>query len=354
MNKVFEKVRKYLLYGGLTKETYSCIRDRISEENRRSTNVFTLLGALAFLITGLLTSFTKQGASIAVYYSGVGIFILMFVINFFLGKKHPIISDACAIIFSVLILALGVYIAYSQSNERTTMLLPLFGLVSLVFCYRPIYLVIILTISEIVYLVIMKGVQTPELYMVDMANTLIFSIIGLIGGLYTLSFKHKKHEADYEKQVLLEKDVLTGLYNRYSWQKALERIEKEKTPVTICSIDVNGLKKINDTLGHYAGDELIIGASKCIQDVFGECGDIYRIGGDEFCVLIYKECDRKRILSKLEARTKYWEGKQSSDLSLSCGMAKVDFENSTIEEAVHMADLEMYKNKQNYYEKFDK
>jgi len=350
MGRITKKVSNFLIYGGLTSTTYHSIRGRISEENKRSTNVFTLLGALAFLITGLTTTITTQGAPVWVYYTGVCVFVIMFLLNIFLSKKFPNISDAFAIIFSVLLLGLGVYIAYGQMNERTTMLLPLFGLVSLVFCYRPIYLLIILTASEVSYLIIMRG-QAHDLYIVNMVNTLIFSIVGLIGGLYTLSFKHKKHEADFQKQTLLEKDVLTGLYNRFSWTKAFEKIEKERRNVTICSLDVNGLKKVNDKYGHSAGDELIIGAAKCIQDVFGMYGEIYRIGGDEFSVIIYQEHNEEKLRRNLIARTTYWEGKRSSELSISLGMAKLDFEdNLSIDAVIHRADLEMYKDKQRYYE----
>lgn len=352
MSKFTKQIHSFLCFGGLNRETYYEIRDRISEENKRSTNIFTLLGALAFLITGLSTSFAKTGASVTVYYTGAGIMVLMFLLNFLLSKKIPKISDFFAVVFSVLILGFGIGIAYSQPNERTTMLLPLFGLVSLVFCYRPIYLIIILPVSEIVYLLLMKGLQTPELYLVNLVNTLIFTIVGLLGGLYTLAFKHKKHEADHKNQTLLEKDVLTGLYNRYSWSKAFEKIEKDKLNVTICSIDVNGLKKINDSKGHLAGDELINGAAICIKDVFENYGEIYRIGGDEFSVIIYKDYDEAKLRKNLDARTKYWEGKKCSDLTVSLGMAKLDYsKGNTIEETIHLADLEMYKAKQEYYEK---
>jgi len=352
MSKYRKVISNFLFYGGLNHDVYHSIRGRISEENRRSTNIFTLLGALAFLITGLSTSITNAGAPVVVYYSGVGVFVLMFLLNFFLGKKYLIISDIFAILFSIIILGLGIYIAYGQSQDRTTMLLPLFGLVSLVFCYRPIYLVVILTLSEVIYLIIMKGVQTQELYFVNMVNTLIFSIIGVIGGLYTLSFKHRKHEADFEKQSLLEKDTLTGLLNRYSWTKACEKITKETKPVTLCSLDVNDLKLINDTKGHIAGDELIIGAGNCIKDVFGQYGEIYRIGGDEFCVIIDKEHNKDRLRKNLDARTRYWEGKYSSDLTISLGMSDLTFEdNQTLESAIHLADIEMYKEKQKYHEK---
>ena len=51
------------------------------------------------------------------------------------------------------------------------------------------------------------------------------------------------------------------------------------------SVDINGLKTVNDTLGHEAGDELICGAARCIEATLGTWGKCYRTGGDEFIVL---------------------------------------------------------------------
>lgn len=200
----------------------------------------------------------------------------------------------------------------------------------------------------------MKNVQTNELFMIDLINTIIFSSIGLVGGLYVLAFKHKKHKADYENQVLLERDVLTGLLNRYSWNKEFEKIEKDKSVVTICSLDVNGLKKTNDSKGHLAGDELIIGAATCIKDVFDEYGNVYRIGGDEFSVLIYKDVDMESLCDKLNKKTESWKGKMCDELSVSLGVAKLDNQNITsINKALHLADQHMYSEKKKYHMEHD-
>lgn len=51
-------------------------------------------------------------------------------------------------------------------------------------------------------------------------------------------------------------------------------------------MDLNGLKHINDHFGHSAGDELIIGAARCIERAFAGYGECYRIGGDEFCAIL--------------------------------------------------------------------
>lgn len=53
------------------------------------------------------------------------------------------------------------------------------------------------------------------------------------------------------------------------------------------SIDVNGLKIVNDEIGHAAGDELIKGAAKCMKEVIGSYGKVYRTGGDEFVSIFF-------------------------------------------------------------------
>ena len=57
----------------------------------------------------------------------------------------------------------------------------------------------------------------------------------------------------------------------------------------VASIDLNGLKRINDQMGHHVGDQAIYTAARCIQIAFDRAGDCYRIGGDEFAVILTGE-----------------------------------------------------------------
>lgn len=344
------KLKSLFIYGGIDKETYSNIRHRISDENKRSVNIFGTLAGLAFIFTGLSAIVGKQIVWLPIYFIGAGILFFVILLNILLHKKFPKISDVFAVLFSLILLTLGIFIAYTQSDDRTTMLLPLFTLVSLVFCYRPIYMVTILVVEEVAYLIVMKTVQTPDLFYVDMVNTLIFSIIGIIGGLYTLRMKHKRYAAEYQNIVLLEKDILTGLYNRYSWEAAIKKIEEDQKPVLLCSFDVNGLKKTNDSKGHLAGDELIIGAANCIQEVFGKYGVCYRIGGDEFSAIIYKEVSEDLLREAFQHKTSTWKGKKSDELSVAFAMVKLDHDYAeNMQKVIHSVDLLMYKEKQKYH-----
>lgn len=96
-------------------------------------------------------------------------------------------------------------------------------------------------------------------------------------------------DAGQELQIyeeLATKDMLTKLYNRNAydeWIKVNRRPKKAKIVV----FDLNNLKQCNDTMGHAAGDAYIQNAAGIILHVFGNCGNCYRIGGDEFCVVIY-------------------------------------------------------------------
>ncbi len=82
-------------------------------------------------------------------------------------------------------------------------------------------------------------------------------------------------------------DSLTGLYNRSSFDEKLNKYNQEKyLPLGIIMGDVNGLKLVNDTLGHLEGDKLIKSISNVLRDVCSNRGSVFRWGGDEFMILL--------------------------------------------------------------------
>lgn len=148
-------------------------------------------------------------------------------------------------------------------------------------------------------------------------------------------------------------DELTRLFNRRSYEEDLsgyvgKELEKD---FVILSADVNGLKKVNDTIGHVAGDELIKGAADCLLLAVGNKGKVYRIGGDEFAAILHTE-DPETVCRDIEAQIENWHGKYSDKLSVSIGYVSYA-ENSGLD--VHdlekKADDEMYQAKARYYQK---
>ena len=96
-------------------------------------------------------------------------------------------------------------------------------------------------------------------------------------------------EAQEQLSVLASRDALTGLENRRSIEAQLEARLKRGTPLSAIYIDLNGFKKINDTYGHEAGDELLRQVGKRLRMAFRSGDAIGRWGGDEFVALVDSE-----------------------------------------------------------------
>ena len=165
--------------------------------------------------------------------------------------------------------------------------------------------------------------------------------------------EEKKNEEIRVKKSLV--DELTGLYNRRAYEEDILEYSASSTRENLvyASIDVNGLKVVNDEIGHAAGDELIKGAADCMTKAFGSYGKVYRTGGDEFVSIFFaSEGQLKAIEADLDSVTEKWTGEQVTSLSLSVGyVTKQECANETILDIAKIADKRMYQAKAAYYSK---
>jgi diguanylate cyclase (GGDEF)-like protein len=162
-----------------------------------------------------------------------------------------------------------------------------------------------------------------------------------------------------EQQRQIDTDALTGLLNRNAFSRALKEMDAAgHLPETLVAftIDINDLKGVNDRMGHDAGDELICGAAHCIQEVFGDAGQCYRTGGDEFIALAHMTQEAAEdALLRLERASKGWQGGRVRNMTLAAGYAHAaDNDDLSAEKLVHEADLAMYASKAAYYQSVGK
>ena len=144
-------------------------------------------------------------------------------------------------------------------------------------------------------------------------------------------------------------DIMTGLQSRYAYTvfEARQKIGLPSNNLHLVFLDIDKLKETNDTLGHAAGDEMIVAASKCIKDAFGDVAECFRMGGDEFLVAMTAETEavRERIalFDRLISR---WSGRYVNSLTISYGVAAAnEYPGMNFEELLKTADNKMYRHK---------
>ncbi len=144
-------------------------------------------------------------------------------------------------------------------------------------------------------------------------------------------------------------DDLTGLNNRNCFNTVVKSLAEEHPGfVGIAFIDINGLKEANDTFGHAFGDELIIKCANLCKTVFAS--DVYRIGGDEFVILLDKEGE-SAFKTKLNMLEDLFD--QEEQLIVSIGSA-VSVCRHDLQAKLEEADQRMYVAKQEYYKSINK
>ncbi len=145
-------------------------------------------------------------------------------------------------------------------------------------------------------------------------------------------------------------DKLTGLYNRRFFEEELERLDtKRQLPLSIIMADINGLKIINDSLGHKKGDELIVKAANILKKVIRDEDILARWGGDEYALVLPKTSNQEtqRVIERICKKTSKTKEDQLI-VSLGIGSATKTTKDQDIEEIIKQADKVMYKNKSSH------
>lgn len=161
---------------------------------------------------------------------------------------------------------------------------------------------------------------------------------------------------EYERKLvdskLAEFDSLTGLANRHQMDRHIEgRVTANKAngrPCALLMLDLDKFKRVNDTLGHQAGDTLLIEVGERLRSIVGKQGQIGRLGGDEFQVMIPDEDDREKLgaiadkIIQILSQPYALEDDKRAIIGASVGIAVAPFDGQTKEEIVASADLALY------------
>lgn len=187
----------------------------------------------------------------------------------------------------------------------------------------------------------------------------VYLSIAAIGILFMVLRLSKVKKKNKEQSVMISSisemsniDKMTGCFNRKAYDEDISEIRMDSQFIYV-SMDVNGLKIINDRQGHAAGDELICVAASCMKTRFDRYGKVYRMGGDEFAAILFVKREQfEWIRRQFDGDIKYWSCNRIKELSISYGyVSSSECQWDSMKEISDVADIRMYEEKAMYYKK---
>lgn len=209
------------------------------------------------------------------------------------------------------------------------------------------YGTILLAISFIVNL---TGYYTGRI-MIELLGQTGFLLFVLLIGIAAAKEVFVVFEAGKKAEIyrtLAIQDVLTGMYNRNAYIEEINKLQ-DPSDTMIVTFELNNLKQCNDHKGHMYGDKYLIAAAQILENVFAHFGSCYRIGGDEFCVILknIKNCNILDMIQNMKSQEEqYNKSSKEIFMQIACGYAIFDASlDSNIEATRSRADKMMYENK---------
>ena len=180
-------------------------------------------------------------------------------------------------------------------------------------------------------------------------NAHLFSLYGQTTVLSVARDITERKELEEKLRFITMHDSLTGLYNRAYFDEEVRRLEAARElRVGVVGCDVDGLKLINDSMGHQAGDVLLRAAGTAIASAVREGDFVARVGGDEFVVLLYNVDSQgvKKVMDRIRAAiAKQNKLEPGLPLSISLGCAVTTEDTTDIHQLLKEADDNMYREK---------
>ena len=348
-----DRFKNIMLYADVGRKNYEDVKEKILETNRKSLIMFTTVAAIVVSIMSLLGNFIEiLKSSQPAYIACVMISLLLYFMANGPAKKNKKLTYIGIYCFSGMLLCVGIALGtFIEPNQASASFGILLFAVPLLFTDIPLRMALMIIISIVVYM--FAAIATQDASMLAFNESVVFpyGLLSIVVGTLMMKMKVNSHVLELKNKTLSELDQLTGMLNRRCYELKVDELKTRgfTKDLKICALDINGLKRVNDNLGHHAGDELIKGAADCIHRTFGSYGTCYRVGGDEFMVILEGPSPTiKELQASLQIYTSSFSGTLVTGLSISMGMVEAKG-NESVSQLIIEADQKMYEAKNEYY-----
>ena len=356
---MLSKIKDELLFAGVFRNSNEKVRKDILEDNRKAAIFWAAIQLIFWSFSLIMSRFDPEYTNclpvyiIVLVICGVSLFLALYVC-----PKHLHLVPAVAIALNIALLGAGLGITLLKPHLRSAVIFCTLLIVPVSYVTDTLSTLVLILIDFLVLVIAGSQRMDPDIFKWTVTFFIIFGSVGILMGHFINKTRFERYVFAESAMQLAELqtryayyDQMTGLQNRRAYAEKTGQLSKHlPVPCTVVMADINGLKEANDTLGHEAGDELIIGAAECLRKSFDGIDTVYRLGGDEFTVIIEKsETEAKKCLERMEKICADWKGQFVNGISISYGTASTE-EFSDLDSLLKTADQRMYQYKSNYYQ----
>lgn len=357
-------MNNYSLFNSFTKENITLLKEDIEIDNVSSLKYCSLIMLLFTALVVAADVFTDfRPSSTISYYIGMLVSLLTLVFLYVFKIRHGLALKLLIAFCEFGILGAGLVNSYTSPEFLTVMYICSMMVIGMAFLDRPIRMAAVFIIADVFYFLFVNGHKYADTQVADTVDILMYTLAAIFIGLYIRSIKIQRLLGMYHERELSEInrqhayiDSMTDLFNSRAYHERIDELDKEQPEfLGIIVADVNGLKETNDTYGHKSGDELLSTTAGLLKASFSKYGSVYRIGGDEFMVIIDKKSDINSLVDDFHANVKKHNESDGIHVSASLGVASsADYPGKKASELVSVSDFKMYEAKRIYHSTHDR
>ncbi|WP_105304243.1 EAL domain-containing protein [Anaerolactibacter massiliensis] len=333
----------------LSEEEYRRIQPEINQENQEQLLTISGGASLFFLFLLILSIVDHENRSYITLYAAMMLVsaFVFFYVRSGRRKSTKAVSYTVLVMLSVLVLYGGLHGTFLNPEGTAGIFFAILLAIPLLFIGRPERGNRFIIAAVLIFLVFAILFDTPEYAMIDGFSAGGFGCLSIYLNNRISRMRIQRLMDRQELADLTERDFLTGLKNRNSFDEAYFHYPEQCRENLACIyFDTNGLHELNNEKGHAAGDEMLITVAGAIREAFGDA-DSYRTGGDEF-VAFARDLPSETICSKIHAIRQQLEPKS---YHISAGFAQAEKDHLDISQLILKAEQKMYADKRDFYQR---
>lgn len=289
---IYKRMKAFFLKNKVSSFEYDCVKTELYKTNKSLLMVCSVVTALLFFVFAVFSFIFRTSAIFENWISYALAFVVLaviFAVCFFLPEKRERWATFLVYCFYG---ALGLFSIYSgifeNKNHAAVVYFVLeFGL-PLVFVDKIHRMFIFSAVMTAVFCVLSVIFKNLEFWRIDIFYALIFYVISFFPGFYLTKIRVREFSLRQLIETERDADELTGLLNKSAFTRETKKNLAATKDGILIIFDLDSFKSINDTYGHFTGDNVLKTIGLCVRRIFRNSDVMGRFGGDEFVIFMTK------------------------------------------------------------------